>query len=162
MPAEMGMTFDIQIEADGWPSETMLEPVVARVLDALMIELPQSGGELSLLLTDDASVRALNARWRGVDKATNVLSFPQELPGSSLLGDVVLALETLRDEARDGGVPFEHHLSHLLLHGILHLLGYDHEEERDADTMEALEIAILRRLGIGNPYKRPSGSDQAA
>ena len=109
-----------------------------------------AGAELSLMLTDDAEVRQLNARWRGKDKPTNVLSFPGGDP--VLLGDVVLALETVKREAAEQGKRFGDHLSHLVVHGVLHLIGYDHVKTRDAAAMEALERRVLAGLGIADPY----------
>lgn len=114
--------------------------------------------ELSIVLGDDALVHALNRQWRGQDKPTNVLSFPtQEAtlpPGAPrLLGDVVLALETLTAEAAAQGKPLAHHLCHLVVHGVLHLMGYDHEAPGEAARMEALEIAVLAELGVRDPYR---------
>jgi probable rRNA maturation factor len=109
-----------------------------------------SGAELSLMLTDDNEVRRLNARWRKQDKPTNVLSFPGGDP--RLLGDVVLAFETVKREAAEQGKSFADHLSHLVVHGALHLIGYDHVKARDAETMEALERQVLAGLGIADPY----------
>ena len=104
----------------------------------------------------DAAVRALNRDWRGQDKPTNVLSFPAP-PASSAgprhLGDVALAFETLAGEAAQGGKPLAHHAAHLLVHGVLHLLGHDHEDDRAAGAMEALEVAALSELGIADPYR---------
>jgi len=109
--------------------------------------------ELSLLFTDDAAIRRLNAHYRGQDKPTNVLSFPQA-PGphsGALLGDVILAVETVRGEAALAGKPFEDHMAHLLIHGFLHLLGYDHETDGAAEAMEALERSALETIGIADP-----------
>ena len=120
--------------------------------------------EVSILLTDDAAVRALNRDYRGLDKPTNVLSFALEdepgprPPGAPLvLGDIVVALETCQREAKEAGRPFGHHLAHLVVHGVLHLLGFDHSDDIDADRMESLETAVLERLGIPDPYRQPSG-----
>jgi probable rRNA maturation factor len=103
-------------------------------------------------------LRALNLRWRGLDKPTNVLSFPAPPPGRrgdpTTLGDIALAYETLAREAEDLGVPLADHYRHLLAHGFLHLIGYDHETDAEAERMEALETRILRRLGVGDPYAR--------
>jgi probable rRNA maturation factor len=120
--------------------------------------------EISVRFTDDEEVRALNASYRGKDKPTNVLSFPMVEPelidqiavggeGELLLGDIVLAHGVCRNEAADKGVPMEHHAAHLVVHGTLHLLGYDHETgEADAEAMEAVERDALHALGIADPY----------
>ena len=110
------------------------------------------------MLTDDAGIRTLNHDWRGIDKPTNVLSFPAvALPGSGgqprALGDIAIAYETTRREADSENKRFSDHLSHLAVHGFLHLIGYDHENEDDAEAMEALEVEILARLGIPDPYR---------
>jgi probable rRNA maturation factor len=116
------------------------------------------GGGVSLCLADDAALQALNLRWRGLDKATNVLSFPAPPPGRrgdpATLGDIALAYETLAREAEELGVPLADHYRHLLAHGFLHLIGYDHETDAEAERMEALETKILTRLGVGDPYAR--------
>jgi probable rRNA maturation factor len=112
--------------------------------------------ELSIVLTDDAEQQELNREWRGIDKPTNVLSFPQIEPFgpvSGILGDIVLARETLEREAEELQKPFLHHFTHLVVHGFLHILGYDHIEERDALEMESLETRILATLGIPDPYQ---------
>jgi probable rRNA maturation factor len=113
--------------------------------------------EISFLLTDDAGARELNRTWRGLDKPTNVLSFP----GSGLispegvrhLGDVALAFETIAREAEMERKSFADHVAHLVVHGTLHLLGYDHEVESEAETMEGLEVTALARLGVADPYR---------
>jgi probable rRNA maturation factor len=121
------------------------------------------GAELSVTLTNDRAIGALNRQWRGRDQPTNVLSFPTPRPaakptgksghaGAHHLGDIVIAYETTAREARDEGKPFDHHLAHLALHGFLHLLGYDHESHRQAETMERRERLILARLGVPDPY----------
>jgi probable rRNA maturation factor len=104
-------------------------------------------------LSNDASVAVLNERFRGLAKPTNVLSFPagNGAPDGQI-GDVILAQETVEREAREQGVPFEHHVQHLVVHGILHLLGYDHLTAADAEAMEGIEIKILSKLGVANPY----------
>ncbi len=154
------MTIDIGIvvEAGGWPDEALLAALAGRAVEAALDELGIGGAcELSLLFTDDAHIRRLNATWRGKDKATNVLSFPAATPGlghelPAMLGDVVLAFETVRREAEAEGKPFENHVAHLLVHGLLHLLGYDHEVPAEADRMEDVERRVLARLAISDPY----------
>ena len=116
--------------------------------------------ELAVMLTDDAGIRTLNSNWRGIDKPTNVLSFPALQPTGAggpddaprMLGDIAIAYETTRQEADDEQKPFDHHLSHLAIHGFLHLMGYDHETDDDAEAMEGLEQEILAQLGIPDPY----------
>jgi probable rRNA maturation factor len=116
-------------------------------------------GDVSIALVTDARIRALNRAYRGKDKPTNVLSFAaldgeRPRPGMPwLLGDVVLSSGVIAREAKKQGKNLEHHLTHLAVHGVLHLLGYDHEQDRDAEAMEALEIAALARMGIANPYE---------
>ncbi|OHV73386.1 rRNA maturation RNase YbeY [Ensifer sp. LCM 4579] len=158
---------DIQISVEGgdWAQEGELQSFSAGVLaaaaDLLTTEegqpFPAEAPELSLVFTDDATIRAINAEWRNQDKPTNVLSFPAfpvtpgQMPGP-MLGDVVIAHETLKREAAELGKPFEEHLTHLLVHGFLHLFGYDHIEDDEAEKMEGLETRILARLGLSDPY----------
>lgn len=132
---------------------------VARVLAGapeIVDGLPASA---AIALSSNTAVRRLNAAYRGKDAPTNVLSFPapEPPPGAAVdepraLGDVVIALETLLDEAAAAGIPPAHHFQHLLLHGVLHLMGYDHETDEEAEPMEALETTLLARLGIPDPY----------
>jgi len=117
----------------------------------------QGSSELSLVFSDDAAIRKLNAGWRGKDKPTNVLSFPafswrRGDPLPPMLGDIAIAAETVRKEADLEGKPFEHHLTHLIVHGFLHLLGYDHETNGEAEEMEGVERRILAALAIPDPY----------
>lgn len=149
---------DIGVEAGDWGDAAHLERLVARAVAAVVTELSLTGAtELSVLFTDDAHIRALNAQWRGKDKATNVLSFPAfpVTKGGAvppMLGDVVLARETVAREAELESKTFDHHLTHLVVHGTLHLLGYDHETDAEAEEMEAAERRILARLAIADPY----------
>ena len=139
---------DILVQAEGWPDCATLS---VRAIAAVKAQLsaPREG-ELSLVLSDDARVRDLNRDYRNKDKATNVLSFPQN---GSLLGDIILARETVDREARAKNISFEAHLAHLIIHGWLHLQGYDHETDAAAKDMEAIEIVALAKLGIDNPYQ---------
>lgn len=159
------MLVEISIEAP-WPSQTDwadLAEQAAEVTAQVAPELANPRLSASLLFADDAEVHALNREWRGKDKPTNVLSFPMlereellALPPEGqpeLLGDIALALETCRREAADKGISLEHHTAHLLIHGLLHLAGYDHETSpEDAREMEALEIKALALLAIADPY----------
>ncbi len=153
------LTADIVITADCWQAEPGAENIVQRAIAAAAGAAPERAGraELAVMLTDDAGIRALNHDWRGIDKATNVLSFPAVAPPGGgaaprVLGDIAIAYETTRREAISENKPFGHHLSHLAVHGFLHLIGYDHETDDDAETMEGLERDILARLGIPDPY----------
>lgn len=117
--------------------------------------VPTRTGEIAIVLTSDLAMRALNRTWRGKDHATNVLSFPSTRPAqqpSHHLGDIVIAYETTAREAKAEGKPFRAHLAHLAVHGFLHLAGHDHVAEDEAQAMENLEIAVLKRLKVPNPY----------
>lgn len=154
------INIDIAIEAGAWPAEDELAALAGPTVEAVLAELdlkPANAAELSLLFTDDAHIAVLNRDWRSKDKATNVLSFPafEIAPGGPLpamLGDIVLAFETISSEAVLEEKPFEHHFRHLIVHGMLHLLGYDHETDEEAEEMEALERRILAGLAIPDPY----------
>ena len=159
------MELEVSVEAD-WPSSQVWEEHAAHAANALSQVTPELANprlSASLQFADDAEVHVLNRDWRGKDKPTNVLSFPMleradllaldpEGP-PELLGDVALALETCTREAADKGIPLEHHAAHLIVHGLLHLAGYDHETSpEDAAIMEALEIKALALMGIADPY----------
>ncbi len=153
---------EVLVVADCWQTEPGAEAVIHRAIEvaAEMAEADIGEAELAVMLTDDTGIRTLNSNWRGIDKPTNVLSFPALQPtgpggpddAPRMLGDIAIAYETTRKEADDEQKPFEHHLSHLAIHGFLHLIGYDHEKDDDAEAMEALEQEILAQLGIPNPY----------
>jgi probable rRNA maturation factor len=148
---------DVLVESNRWNEAKYAGPAVRRAITraAAMLSTPQM--ELAIVLTDDSAIRMLNRTWRNVDAATNVLSFPAQHAGGELrlIGDIVLAYETIAAEARAAHKPFAHHLAHLAVHGFLHLLGYDHVRGKDAETMERLERDILRRLAIPDPYRQP-------
>lgn len=142
--------------------------MVTAVTNALArsIELPAPRQAAAVVLTSDADVKDLNKMWRRQDKPTNVLSFPSSdferrhnsdgsTGGETFLGDVILARETLLREAAEHGISPADHFHHLVLHGLLHLLGYDHEADADADVMEQLETRILASLGIADPHAEP-------
>lgn len=165
------MMLEIALDADEeWDSSRPWEPLVRKAAEAAIAEsafpdLADSDRaiEMSVTLTGDDAVRALNAKWRGKDKPTNVLSFPMaddldfarsNVAGLELLlGDIILAHGVCAAEAAEKGVSFEQHATHLLVHGTLHLLGYDHQEDAQASDMEAREVKALARLGIANPYE---------
>jgi probable rRNA maturation factor len=153
---------EVLVTAECWQTEPDAEAVIHRAIEAAadIADADVADAELAIMLTDDAGIRTLNANWRGMDKPTNVLSFPALQPeGNSgeddaprMLGDIAIAYETTRREADDEQKPFDHHLSHLAVHGFLHLIGYDHENDDDAEDMESLEREILGSLGIPDPY----------
>ena len=165
------MMLEIAIDADEeWDSRGSLEQLVRSAAEAAIAEsaFPQiitspRPVELSVRLTGDDEVRALNAEWRGKDNPTNVLSFPlaeeADLHQASvtgpelLLGDIILARGVCKTEAAEKGVAVEDHAAHLVIHGTLHLLGYEHHDDVDAPDMEAREVRALARLGIANPYE---------
>ncbi|KQM22167.1 rRNA maturation RNase YbeY [Novosphingobium sp. Leaf2] len=159
------MDLEIDIEAP-WPTTTDWADLAEAALEALVQVAPELDNQrltASVLFTSDAEIHVLNREWRAKDKPTNVLSFPMIARADLLalaadgapemLGDIALACETCTREAAEKGVPFEHHASHLLVHGLLHLAGHDHEiGEGEAETMEALETKALAILGIPDPY----------
>jgi probable rRNA maturation factor len=154
------IVIDLTVEAGTWPAEADLSSIADRAVAATLsaIGTDGAGSEVSLVFSDDAHVRALNAGWRGKDKSTNVLSFPAFPPRADrglppLLGDVVLAAETVAAESAAEGKPLADHIAHLIVHGILHLIGYDHETDAEAEEMEELERRILAGLGIADPYR---------
>ena len=153
---------EVLVVAECWQNQADAEAVIHRAIAtaAEIADADVGETELAVMLTDDAGIRTLNNNWRGIDKPTNVLSFPALQPtGPSgpddaprMLGDIAIAYETMHREARDEQKPFDHHLSHLAVHGFLHLIGYDHENDADAEIMETLESKILAQLGIPDPY----------
>ena|SRR5579864_9342561 len=162
-----GLTVDVLVESAQWEALPTAEAIIRAAMAVAAKARPTqisgaqiSGAEVSVLLCDDAAIAALNARWRGREGPTNVLSFPvpRDEPDSrssdrpTPLGDIAIAYETVAREAADHGKPLPHHLAHLAVHGFLHLLGYDHELEGEAERMERLERDILAEIGIPDPY----------
>ena len=163
------MTVEVIIEDDRWQSvglEGLAEKAVAATL--AHVGLDPKAWEVSLLGCDDARIAALNGDFREKPAPTNVLSWPSMERGASIagrppdppigeveLGDIAIAFETCQREAAERHLPFEQHILHLIVHGVLHLLGYDHERESDGDLMESTEIAILATLGVPDPYCSP-------
>ena len=153
---------EVLVTADCWREQPDAETVILRAVAvaAATVDAETGAAELAVMLTDDAGIRTLNNNWRGIDKPTNVLSFPALQPTAPpgdddpprMLGDIAIAYETLRREADAEAKPFDHHLSHLVVHGFLHLIGYDHETDAEAEAMEALEREVLAQLGIPDPY----------
>jgi probable rRNA maturation factor len=153
--ARKACKIDVVVESGLWKESRNVKSLLRRAVRESSAAQSTSGAELAIVLTDDSAIRLLNRQWRGIDKATNVLSFPtKDARGEPpLIGDIVLAYETVAREAREQGKPFADHLAHLAVHGYLHLLGYDHQRHKDAEAMEQIERAVLRRLAIPDPYR---------
>jgi len=146
---------DVLAESPLWEKQPQAVPVVERAIAAAAEAIDAPLGEVVVMLADDETVRSLNRDWRKIDKPTNVLSFPAaQTPGIEplMLGDIVIAYETLTRECEAEDRVFLHHLAHLAVHGFLHLMGYDHQNDSDAEAMEQLETAILARLDMPDPY----------
>lgn len=154
----MNPVIDVAIEAEDW---TSLEAPSQLAENAILAAIGETGAslaanaEISVLFCNDGFVRDLNRKWRGIDQPANVLSFPAggDAAVAPLLGDIVIAFETASREAAAAGRPLRDHVAHLLVHGFLHLIGHDHIGAAEAETMEALECAILGRLGIADPFR---------
>ena len=153
---------DVLVQSPRWKKQPRAAAIVRKAIQAAAKATSTRLPELAIVLTDDSAIQALNRDWRGFDKPTNVLSFPApkrragSRQGDNSLGDVIIAFQTVAREAAGEGKPFKHHLSHLAVHGFLHLLGHDHETDRDARTMERLEVKILAGLGVPDPYAEQS------
>jgi probable rRNA maturation factor len=143
---------DLRIADTAWTTEVPdLQAVCDRALAAGAAQLQQSG-DVSVLLTDNDEIQTLNRDWRGKDRPTDVLSFPADQMDRPFLGDIAIALGVMQDDAANRKLALSQHLSHLLIHGLLHLLGHDHKDDTEAAEMEALEIAALATLGWPDPY----------
>jgi probable rRNA maturation factor len=163
-PAKAALKIDILVESDLWKEVGEVKSIVRRAVAQAAAIQSTTGAEIAIVLADDSTIRLLNRDWRGIDAATNVLSFPTKDGGGAaqrLIGDIVLAYETIAREARSEHKPFAHHLCHLAVHGYLHLLGYDHERNDDAEAMEQAERDILRRLAIPDPYRRQAKAQRS-
>jgi probable rRNA maturation factor len=150
------LQIDIQTQSPLWDAQPLAAQTVREALGAAASTLSTAGGEVSIVLTSDSAIRDLNRDWRGIDKPTNVLSFPASgqtaIGDARLLGDIVIAYETLERECDDENRIFLHHLAHLSVHGFLHLIGYDHQTDVQAEEMEGLESKIMTRLNLPDPY----------
>lgn len=149
-------SIEIKIDSPLWDEQPLAKRTVRVAVAAAAAALATTDGEVSVVLTSDAGIKQLNRDWRDIDKPTNVLSFPapqmKNTGGAKLLGDIVIAYETLKRECDDEGKAFLHHLSHLTVHGFLHLIGYDHQNDSDADEMEGLESKIMNAMKLPDPY----------
>ena len=151
-----GLAIEVGRSATSWAGVLPdAEAVAYRAADAAWKAAGSGAAELSILLSDDAQIQVLNRDYRGEDKPTNVLSCPAaDTPATQgHLGDIVIAYETLRRECEDEGREFLHHLAHLTVHGFLHLIGYDHETDAQADEMETLESRIMNSMNMPDPWR---------
>jgi probable rRNA maturation factor len=143
---------EVMVQSPRWKKQPRAAAIVRNAV-AAAAKAASIRPALAIVLTDDSRIRTLNREWRGFDKPTNVLSFPAaNTRDAGSLGDVIIAFQTVAREAKEEGKPIKHHLAHLAVHGFLHLLGYDHETDRDARKMERLEVEILKGLGVPDPY----------
>ena len=143
---------DLRVAESKWAKSLPdLETICQRALDAGAAQMTAKG-EVAVLLTNNAEIQDLNRDWRGKDKPTDVLSFPADPMDEPFLGDIAVALGVTQDDAETRGIALDQHLSHLLIHGLLHLLGHVHKDDTEAAEMEALEIAALASLGWRDPY----------
>jgi len=155
--AKKQVEIDVIVRSARWRKRPTAKTIVKRAVLAAVEAISTPSTELAIVLTDDSAIQTLNRDWRGKNASTNVLSFPAAAPGKSrsappYIGDIIIAYQTVAREAVAEGKPFNHHLAHLAVHGFLHLLGYDHENDRDAEKMERLERKILKRLAVPDPY----------
>jgi len=155
------LSVDIDVKEPLWEKEL---PTVQRDITTVSqivynaCDLPTRSAEISIVLADDIFIQDLNQRYRGKDKPTNVLSFPatddpQEATEHMILGDVIISYQTLQRESEEQSKTMEAHMVHMLVHGILHLIGYDHQDSQEAEKMEALEVGLLKEMGYANPYQ---------
>ena len=148
---------EVEVADDGWTRDLRDVEALARKAAETALDGAGQAGDVVILLTGDEEVRDLNARFRGKDTPTNVLSFPAPPNPENHLGDLALALGVMVREAAEQGKPLAHHLQHLVIHGVLHLIGYDHLTDGDAERMESLERQLLAGLGVPDPYAADEG-----
>lgn len=148
---------EVEVEDAAWTAAAPDAEALARAAGQAVLKHEKQTGGATVLLTDDATVRDLNARFRGQDKPTNVLSFPAAANAERHLGDIALAYGVCAREAAEQGKTIGAHLQHLVAHGVLHLLGYDHMTDPEAQEMEGLERVVLAGLGVPDPYAPPGG-----
>ena len=152
--SQFSFNFDVSVRAKQWGAyKAYITDVTPGIIDKILTLLERPiANELSIALVDDKEIQFLNKKFRDKNKATNVLSFPSNGP-APILGEIILSYETLKKEAEELLIPFKHHLIHMLVHGFLHLQGFDHQTDEDAAAMEKLEVRVLSDLNIDNPYK---------
>ena len=159
-PPQIEVQIDVIVRSARWRKRPTAKTIVKKAVLAAAIAASTRPIELAIVLSNDSTIQALNRDWRGKNAPTNVLSFPagprqgggKSRAASPYIGDIVIAYQTTAREAVAEGKRFDHHLAHLAVHGFLHLLGYDHENDRDAEKMERLERKILKRLAVPDPY----------
>lgn len=153
-PHAAAPAIDILVQSPLWSDQPLAEQTVREAIAAAATMISTKNGELGIVLTDDSSIRALNWQWRGIDKSTNVLSFLGQgiNDGPRMFGDIVIAYETLKRECDDEGRIFLHHLAHLTIHGFLHLMGYEHSVDAEAEEMEGLESTIMMSMNLPDPW----------
>lgn len=152
----MPVPIDISIDCESWSNikyESIAQKAIEQAIRLANVVI-REGAEVSVLLTNDNAIQILNREWRGKNKPTNVLSFPgsDDLETALILGDIVVAYETTMREATEEQKSFDDHFTHLIVHGCLHLLGFDHETSEEAEEMENLERLVLAQLGVTDPY----------
>ena len=130
--------------------DSLDKSVLERALIYILQDIEEEPRLFTIKFTDDAEIQQLNKDFRGKDKPTNVLSFPND--SDDYLGDIAISVDTIKREAEEQDKPYEHHMLHMIIHGFLHLLGFDHIEDDEAEEMESFEIAVLQEIGIKNPY----------
>jgi probable rRNA maturation factor len=166
-PPAVRLGVEVVCHDDAWSKTQISDDALERAARAAFAAAPpkwQGDYDIALVLTADAEMRALNSHWRGKDAATNVLSFPadEDISEPGFLGDVALALETVQKESREQDIPLADHVAHLVVHGVLHLLGFDHASDTEAERMEDIEREALAALGIADPYAETRAAEASS